>query len=62
MQCKNGIDYDECENEGEKDYDGLCYNCAEEQYDKHMEHLIYNEPPLTVKERQEKAYKQKAGK
>jgi hypothetical protein len=59
IQCQNGIDYDECDNKVEKP--GLCDECNEAAYDQHIENLMSGEPPLTLREQQQIAWKQKHG-
>jgi hypothetical protein len=59
-QCQNGVDYDECDERVSKN-GALCDNCNEAAYDQYMENLMSGEPPLTLKEQQAIAWKQKHG-
>jgi len=39
-RCKNGIDFDECDNEASNGYDGYCELCAEKRFDDYNESLM----------------------
>ena len=54
-KCKNGIDFDECDNITENEY---CDNCNEARYDSHMQALSEGFV-INIKERQLRAQKVK---
>ena len=40
MKCKNGLEYDECENEAKEDCSGFCEECMDENNDRVIEDLM----------------------
>jgi len=59
--CRNGIDYDECDNQGQVIYRGYCEDCwvceAEKAQEAKIEEFYGGSQPVTLREKQEQARK-----
>lgn len=38
-RCKNGIEYDECNEDGKPELGGYCHDCAEERWQHYIEQI-----------------------
>lgn len=58
-RCKNGIDFDECDNEASNGYDGYCELCAEKRFDDYNESLMQGYTVTSLHEQMREAQKVK---
>lgn len=57
--CKNGIDFEECENQAEVGYGGYCYDCAEKMFDDYNESLMQGYAVTSLQKQMREAQKVK---
>lgn len=58
-RCKNGIDFDECDNEAEKNCDGYCDECASKMFDDYNGSLIQGYTVTSLQDQMREAQKVK---
>jgi hypothetical protein len=58
-RCKNGIDFDECDNKASNGYDGYCELCAEKRFDDYNESLMQGYTVTSLQDQMREAQKVK---